>query len=191
MMTVIEWIIGPVCAGISGHYNLPSYIKGVYQKIRGRAKKYKEEESFWKDVIGPYFYQKSVRNLVPGQFVELNNFIITEWFPRCPGQYWTREGKRKQQNALKFVEEIQEKFLVLSPKGKTLMVSGGIGTTRLNLHKSDQGDFCVLCATSSGNCDAGIPLVATSPTTKAMVAGARLKTSKKSPARVRHGGPST
>ena len=53
------------------------------------------------------------------------------------------------------------RYVVLAPPGKSLMILGGLGTTRLELHKGDQIDYKLLCATSSGKCDAGIPLVVT------------------------------
>jgi hypothetical protein len=36
-----------------------------------------------------------------------------------------------------------------------------MGTTRLELHRGDHYEYKLLCATSSGKCDAGIPLVVT------------------------------
>lgn len=42
------------------------------------------------------------------------------------------------------------------------MILGGLGTTRLKEHKGvDNKNYKILCATSSGKCDAGIPLVVT------------------------------
>lgn len=39
------------------------------------------------------------------------------------------------------------------------MVSGGIGTNRTLSHETQNGSYRILCATSSGVCDAGIPIV--------------------------------
>jgi len=155
-------IVGPVVAGISGYYNLPEYGKVLYKRARGKVLEYNQEEPFWKDAIGPSFYQRSQTKLREGQLVQLVDFEITEWFPRCPGLFWTTEGQQSRESAWDYVEDQRKySYLVLSPVGKSQMILGGIGTTRLEVHKGAKQDYRVLCATSSGKCDAGIPLVVT------------------------------
>ena len=39
------------------------------------------------------------------------------------------------------------------------MISGGVGTNRALPHQGEVGRFRVLCATTSGYCDAGVPLI--------------------------------
>ena len=155
---LIDIVIGPLVGAVSGYFNLPVYGKIVYRKLIGNVNKYNQEHDFWRDAIGPYFYVPAQRNLHNGQLVELDNFEITEWFPRCPGLFWTKEANEYRNQAEQHVERTTDSYMVLSPYGKTLMVLGGRGTTRLESH-SDNYNYKVLCATSSGRCDAGIPLV--------------------------------
>jgi hypothetical protein len=155
---LIDVVIGPLVGAVSGYFNLPAYGKIVYNKFIGNIKKYNQENDFWRDAIGPYFYMPAERNLYDGQLVELNNFEITEWFPRCPGLFWTKDAYESRNHAAQYIDRTTDRYIVLSPYGKTLMVLGGRGTTRLEVH-TDNYNYKVLCATSSGRCDAGIPLV--------------------------------
>ncbi len=72
--------------------------------------------------------------------------------------FWTADGNEYRIQASDFIDRQTDKYIVYSPQGKTLMVLGGRGTTRLESHLGNY-DYKVLCATSSGRCDAGIPLV--------------------------------
>lgn len=156
---IVNKVIGPLVGGISGYFNLPVYGRAKYNEIRGRILTYNSENEFWKDAIGPYFYNPAPTNLFDGQLVKLDNFEITEWFPRCPGLIWTKDGNKYRNQATKFLDRgLTDQYIVYSPRGKTFMVLGGRGTTRLESHLGDY-DYKVLCATSSGRCDAGIPLV--------------------------------
>jgi hypothetical protein len=152
---LVEKAVESLAGGVIGYYNLPAYGRARYHAFRGNIIKYNKEEDYWKDAIGPYFHIPSYTNLHDGQLVELNNFEITEWVPRCPGLFWTREGNNYRSQASALIDRRTDKYIVYSPKGKTLMVLGGRGTTRLE-HREG---YKVLCATSSGRSDAGIPLV--------------------------------
>ena len=165
MLEIVKEIVGPLVAGLSGYYNLPVYGRALYKQARGKVVEYGGEELFWRDAIGPYFYEAAQTKLFEGQLVKLLYFDITEWFPRCPGLFWTAEGHIYRQRAKDYVEDQINKYkhIAFSPRGKSLMILGGIGTTRLEVHTGDEQDYKVLCATSSGRCDAGIPLVVTKP----------------------------
>jgi hypothetical protein len=156
--TVVEKIVGPLIGMLSGYFNLPEYGRVLYKRARGKILEYSHEEQFWKDAIGEYFYQPSRRKLFQDNLVRLVDFEITEWFPRCPGLYWTKIGQEYRKNAVK---DLINKFgyTVYSPRGKSRMILGGLGTIRLKEHTVDKENYKVLCATSSGKCDAGIPLV--------------------------------
>jgi len=163
MIEIVKEIVGPLVAGLSGYYNLPVYGRVLYKQARGKVVEYDREELFWRDAIGPYFYEEAQTNLFEGQLVKLVDFDITEWFPRCPGMFWTAEGHIYRERAKDYVADQIDKYrhIAFSPRGKSLMILGGIGTTRLEVHTGDERDYKILCATSSGRCDAGIPLVVT------------------------------
>ncbi len=172
--------------GFIGYIGLKNYIKSRVAKLKGDTTSYLKEESFWRDVIGTTYtfnQPKSPTQLETkkirkrGTLVKLKNFFITEWFPRCPGFYWTTEAHNLRQMAGKYrVSDYYEstsrfqKFykywkmdenVVLVPTGKMLMVLGGLGTTRLSTTVLDDesNEYKILCATSSGRCDRGIPIL--------------------------------
>ncbi len=160
---IAKMVLEPLVGGIKGYFNLPTYLKIKKGQLFGRMTEYTTEKQFWRDAIGPYFYQKAERKLNSGHLIKLKNFIITEWFPRCPGIMWTQEGQKNQQIATKYYTTRHEfdnasKGIFL-PAGKSKMILGGFGSIRLA--KTDDRDYHVLCATSSGICDGGIPLVVT------------------------------
>ena len=86
---------------------------------------------------------------------------MTEWVPRAPGVWWTAEGQQLRAGAAAHIDRRVlggQARTVFSPRGKYMMVSGGAGTNRFLPHKGDAGRYQLVCATSSGICDAGIPV---------------------------------
>ena len=89
--------------------------------------------------------------------VTLENFHILEWFPRSPGLYFTREGKRSRESANQFVQSLEKRssevkyalgssgdtVTVYNPYGKIAMLKGGLGAIRLKprMMGSDQNWF--------------------------------------------------
>ena len=140
---IIKKVISSIFGALKGNESLKEHGKILLKKVRGDITKYNQERNFWRDVIGSNFYHPAQRTLSTGKAVELRNFRITEWFPRCPGLVWTSEAQRYRKSALDYVWEwdkmdihrytkfVGEKLGVFTPIGKTKMVLGGLGTTRL------------------------------------------------------------
>jgi len=84
MVEIVKAIVGPLFAGLSGYYNLPAYGRCLFRKARGKVIEYGKEESFWKDVIGPYFYQQAQTKVSEGQLVKLVDFQVTSGFHAAP-----------------------------------------------------------------------------------------------------------
>lgn len=159
LMEVIKGVFGPVVAGFWSHLHLSRY--GAFKRlaIQRGIRTYYNEKDFWRDLIGPKFYAGGEQLLKLNDIVELKGFQLTEWFPRAPGTFWTEEGFQRRSAAQVDIERVTEQFKVYGPAGKYLMVTGGVGTTRILPHRGEAGQYRVLCATSSGFCDAGIPIV--------------------------------
>lgn len=168
----INKVIGPVVAGFWSHLHLYRYGAFLYRKSRRQPHIYSNEQDFWKDLLGKEFYttkkfrgsadisEDGCTGLEMHDVIILKNFQISEWFPRCPGLFWTKNGTLNRKAAESDIEGVIGEFLVYGEKGKNNMMSGGIGTNRLSTHRDVSGKpFRVLCATSSGICDAGIPIV--------------------------------
>jgi len=154
---VINKIVGPLIGTLSGYFNLKEYGRVLYKESRGKIHEYNQEEQYWKDAIGEnYFYQPSQRKLYQDNLVKMVDYEITEWFPRWTGRKWTQRGQEYRKRAF---EDLINKsgYNVYSPRGKSRMILGGLGSIRLKHRKKE--NYKVLCATSSGKCDAGIPLV--------------------------------
>jgi len=172
----IKKVVGPVVSGFWSHLHLFRYGAFLYRKRHRQLKTYVDERDFWSDLLGREFYLSTGRSiqttgtekvtdpepcLAMYDVVRLENFQLSEWFPRCPGLYWTKDGTLNRKAAKHHIEGIKNEFFVYGPWGKNLMVSGGMGTNRVSIHKDVSGcSFRILCATSSGICEAGIPIVA-------------------------------
>ncbi|MHA2247926.1 MAG: ATP-binding protein [Candidatus Hodarchaeales archaeon] len=173
---IVNKILGPSVGSMIGYFNLTQY-GGVLLKAcdagdslladRTGSVRYSNEQDYWRDVIGPYFFQPSVTKLHPDTIVELKNFHLTEWFPRCPGTIWTSKARELRKEAQKHlyrdrdVVSYGKNIGFYAPAGKTYMVIGGLGTTRLGRVKMPNTNitYRILCATSSGFCDKGIPVI--------------------------------
>lgn len=161
-------VLSSIYGGLKGYYGLDEYARVLFHRARGNIIKYNQESEFWKDVIGPYFHEPSPTNLVTGQAVELRDFHVTEWSPRCPGLIWTTEAKGLRESAQMhrhrdLIEQAGHKLGIYTQVGKTYMVLGGLGTTRIDkitgTESGEKIDYRILCGTSSGMSDQGVPLV--------------------------------
>lgn len=160
---------------IVDYLEIPNYLslraRGVFQG----EKRYKSEEAFWKDVLGPLFHGSRARNPVTreGDVVILENFQLSPWCPRLPGLYWTYAGKTIREitsQNLKFKKVLGLHFV---PNDKRQRMSqGGLGTVRLSKHDG----LRLYGATTSGKLDAAIPVLVSSN-----VAGNFLRFSKRNP----------
>ncbi|MFX0207281.1 MAG: hypothetical protein ACFFDT_14940 [Candidatus Hodarchaeota archaeon] len=170
LSTIIGKVITSLFGALKGNDSLKEYGKVLLKKARGDVVKYNHESLFWQDVIGPYFYDPTPsRKLSTGKAVELRNFYVSEWFPRCPGLIWTKEAQEYRERATlhkhprEFADEEIRKLGVYTPLGKTCMVLGGLGTTRLEKIEDldSETTYRILGATSSGAYDQGVPLLVT------------------------------
>ena len=155
--------VGQVVGGFWSHLNLRRYAALRYLESRRGSATYGTEEEFWRDLIGPSFYRGNAREreLAINDVIELKGFQLTEWIPRAPGVFWTIQGDKSRRAARDYRYEAPAgRGPLFKPEGKMLMVlGGGMGTNRLLPHQGQDGQYRLLCATSSGRCDAGIPVI--------------------------------
>ena len=151
----------PLADGMSKYFHFGDFLR-VFARGESRGvHDYLDEAGFWRDLLGRDLEGRlSSDPLVLNDVVRLRGFLISEWFPRSPGTYWTADGQARRIWAKEQTERWDEETEVLSPQGKIQIVTGGVGTCRVMAHAGEgQKRYGVLCATSSGSCDAGIPLV--------------------------------
>jgi hypothetical protein len=111
---------------------------------------YGDERGFWISALAP---GGSASDLNEGVVVTLRGFVLTPWVPRVPGLYWKSEARQLRDAALG--EMIRPGLY--TPVGKTRRVLGGIGNVRL----LPTAEGRLVCATSSGDSWAGIPVLLT------------------------------
>ena len=69
--------------------------------------------SVWEEMI-------ITKRLHHGSLIELNSFFLFEWFPRSPGLYWTRDGKRARDEARYRIIKAEPGMVVYNPHGKQI-----------------------------------------------------------------------
>lgn len=151
----------PLVDGLTKYVGIGAYLRDFARGRKRGLREYQTEEAFWRDLIGYDLNGQPAPNpLRLNDVVALRGFQISEWFPRSPGTYWTRDGRDRRVWAANHKEAWDHETEVLTPKGKTQLVTGGVGTCRVNVHEGENGKrYGLLCATSSGISDAGIPVV--------------------------------
>ncbi len=112
----------------------------------GKEKLYRQDFELWNDIIRN-------RNMVEGAPIVLEGFNIVQWLPISPGKYYLPSAVNSREEAIRFYDTDRSEYL---PIGKGKMVAGGIGCVRLR-RGNDEKQF--LCATSTGVCHGGIPIV--------------------------------
>ena len=105
-----------------------------------------------------YFWLDALHGNVPfGSKIRFfDSVAISEWVPRVPGLFWTDAAMTLREYGKKRVEHRTATSLVLTPFGKSQLVSGGVGTLRLP--PSADGDRIATVVTS-GNVSAGVPIL--------------------------------
>jgi hypothetical protein len=107
------------------------------------------EEQFW-----------SESDSVLLDFVRLNGFRITDWFPRAPGVYWSAPGTEIR-TYLSNQYEYNDAQLgsYFRPATKSALIEmGGIGAIRLRPRRLDGEDCWFATALKGNECHSGIPL---------------------------------
>lgn len=159
-----EAIIG-TAKWIMDYLEIPNYLmvraKGTFQG----EKTYTSEEEYWRDVLGPVFYKRPLRNPVKreGDVLILKNFQLSPWSPRLPGLYWTKLGdeiRYRTEEELTYIEGLG--FHYDPNRKKSRMILGGLGTVRLDKHER----YSLYGATTSGKLDAAIPVLMSSNVSK-------------------------
>ena len=107
--------------------------------------------SFWEAIIYRMLRRTDTR-------VILDSFFIFEWVPRSPGLYYTNEGRAAREQARHYIRAIENGVVVYDPYGKESMLRGGIGNVKLNSIQIDGKPHFVMCASSEGMCNEGIPV---------------------------------
>lgn len=106
-------------------------------------------EAFWQQVMR--------RSWMGLRWVKLENFQITDWFPRTPGLYHTGEAQEARHEAERYVTQ-EGGIEFYEPRGKLHMIQGGIGSVRFKPITLEYDDYWLCTATSDRFCHSGIPL---------------------------------
>lgn len=111
---------------------------------------FRSDEDFWRS--GATTNQLHAANL--------ERFSITNWFPRAPGVYWSRDAETARSYVYAHGQERHPRLgAFYKPQDKMGLIEyGGIGSIRLRPRKLD-GEYCWLATAVSGDlCHAGIPI---------------------------------
>ncbi len=152
------------------YLSLHKYVALRIEKLRGVSKEFYKEEDFWKAALGSVAFRTiSIEPLPEGAIITLKGFQITEWVPVNPGRYWTEPGTAYRYEAREHRDLIYfsqpQPMLAYDPDGKTYMMLGGMGTVKPKpqrfrpIGSPESAPYSLLCATSSGYCWSGIPIL--------------------------------
>jgi hypothetical protein len=112
------------------------------------SKKFRNEEEFWGNAFS---------GRIPwSQKVQLFGCALSEWVPRIPGLFWTKQASVIRTQADAAVESVSENWTVLKPLGKSQKVMGGIGTLRF---PPDLYGYRLVSVTGALNASTGIPVL--------------------------------
>ena len=119
-------------------------------------------ESFWDAILNQAARANST--------VTLQNFFLSEWFPRSPGQFHTPDARRWRESAQDFVfplTDVEKRIyedsapvdpIVYNLYGKYCMLRGGIGCIRLKPKLTEAGALWFMSASSTLSAHEGIPV---------------------------------
>lgn len=131
-------------------------LKQDFFAVTGQKRvEYWSEDKFWQDVIHSGQVYETCQ-------VTLKKFLLTQWIPRSPGQYYTLEARNSREAARHFIESRSKDYsqnkdyFVFDPYGKSEMVKGGVGCLRLGQKQIGNENLHFLCATSSGVAHKGL-----------------------------------
>ncbi len=112
------------------------------------------DENFWRTVLR--LAEEDPGALQDLADVGLTEVALSEWSPRIPGLYWRKESEILRTAARNEVEFQGSRWTTYSPRGKSQMVTGGVGTLRLP--PSEQG-YRLGCVSASYNASTGAPVL--------------------------------
>jgi len=107
---------------------------------------------FWREV----FWHQANGRLPEGTEVEFYAAVVSEWVARIPGLYWCEGADRLRAAAGRNIEYESAKWRTYMPRGKTFLVSGGIGTIRL---PPSESGYRLLSLSANYNASTGVPLL--------------------------------
>lgn len=92
------------------------------------------------------------------QVIKLDSFYLFEWFPRCPGLYYTENARIARSEAARNIISTENGMIVYDPYGKMTMLDGGIGSIRLLPIQIEGSSYYLMSASSTEICDQGFPV---------------------------------
>jgi hypothetical protein len=110
-----------------------------------------ENEAIWNKLIESRLKRTD-------RVIKLQKFYLFEWFPRCPGLYYTENGRYARHEAKRNIISTKNGTTVYGHHGKLSMLNGGIGSIRLLPIKIEGSKYYLMSASSNGNCDEGFPV---------------------------------
>jgi hypothetical protein len=144
---------------IFNYYGLKDYATIRYLENLNPKKIRKIQAYDFKNIPGDgsFWHRVMSGDIIKGDYLQLENFQISPWFPRKPGQYWTYEAAKARKDAFdRHIEHKDQGWVIFDIYGKNLMTEvGGIGT--VNFRKDRE--FVLATATSSGITHEGIPVL--------------------------------
>lgn len=111
---------------------------------------FRSNAAIWKQIID--------RTLYYGSYLILDGFLLSEWLPRSPGLFFTREGTEAREDAQDQIISIKDGIVLYNPHGKRSMLDGGIGNIRLKPQRVDGKEYFFVSASSNGVAHEGFPV---------------------------------
>lgn len=128
----------------------------------GADRVYNDNETLWKGIL-----EERLRARVT---ITLQDFYLTEWYPRAPGLYWTEHASWARYEAQQYLLHQDPAYgqnvprregrtlRVFDPYGKGKLLDGGYGCLRLQPQPTPQGELWFWCASSSTVTHQGFPV---------------------------------
>ena len=116
----------------------------------GKHLVFTDERAFWTE-----------SGTLPFATVCLQQFRISDWFPRAPGVYWSHHGINAREFSWEYHQVVDDPALgrIVNTSSKmSLVEEGGMGTVRLRPRRIDGTDCWLATGVSHSQCAGGIPL---------------------------------
>lgn len=111
-----------------------------------------DDGKFWHQLFWHHAHEKALH----GIRVRFYRAVFSEWVARIPGLFWREGSERLRAAAEAKVEYESKRWKTYKPQGKSLLVSGGVGTVRL---PPSESGYRLASLSASYNASTGVPLL--------------------------------
>ena len=114
---------------------------------------FQDDQTFWQEQLSDYGKAAREKTRKP-QWFRINFAAVSEWVARVPGLYWLPGSARMRKVHPSQIESEDARWRTYTPKGKSQLVSGGVGTLRFP--PSEDG-YRLVTLSASCNASTGVP----------------------------------